>query len=121
MDSASEKYGFELEEVDVKGETMNFIKSDSLFCGLVSQADGFNRVKKELDVVIEENEAAMVQLQHVAGINVDFDDLFSCKYLQVRFGLLPLNNVDKLKYYDGQPFILEKGFMMMHNILGVCI
>ena len=108
MDSASEKYGFELEEVDVKGETMNFIKSDSLFCGLVSQADGFNRVKKELDVVIEENEAAMVQLQHVAGINVDFDDLFSCKYLQVRFGLLPLNNVDKLKYYDGQPFILKR-------------
>lgn len=108
MQAASEKYNFELEEVDVKGEKINIIKADSLFCNLVDQAEGFDRVKKELDIVIEENEAAMVQLQHVAGMNVDFDDLFSCKYLQVRFGLLPLNNVDKLKYYEGQPFILKR-------------
>lgn len=108
MQSASEKYNFKLEEIDAKGETINIIKSDAMFCDLIDQAEAFDRVKKELDIVVEENEAAMIQLEHVADIDVNFDDLFSCKYLQVRFGLLPLSNVNKLKYYEGQPFILKR-------------
>ncbi len=108
MTNASEQFGFTLDEVEVENNVMNVIKADSLFCDLVEQAETFNRVKKELDEVIEENDEAMIQLHHVAGMEVDFDELFSCKYLQVRFGRLPLNNVDKLKYYEGKPFILKR-------------
>lgn len=108
MTQASEQYGFKLDEVKVENNVMNVIKADSFFCDIAEQADAFNRVKKELDIVVEENNDAMVQLNHVAGMEVDFDDLFSCKYLQVRFGRLPISNVDKLQYYEGQPFILKR-------------
>ncbi len=58
-----------------------------------------------------ENQEAIIQLQHVADIDVDFDDLFSCKYLQVRFGKIPANNVAKLDYYESLPFV----FKPFHN------
>lgn len=108
MDNASEQFGFKLEEIEVDRNVMNVIKADEFFCNIFEQAEGFNNVKKQLDVVIEENNDAMVQLNHVADMDVDFDELFSCKYLQVRLGRLPLNNVDKLQYYEGHPFILKR-------------
>ena len=108
MVQASENYGFKLNEINVESNVMNVIKADTFFCDLVSNADGYAHVKKELDAVIEENKDAMKQLEHVANMDVSFDDLFSCKYLQVRFGRLPISNVDKLEYYEGQPFILKR-------------
>lgn len=108
MTEASEKYGFKLEEVDVESNVMNVIKADSFFCDIAEQADNYYRVKTELEKMIEENQDAIVQLNHVAGMDVDFDDLFSCKYLQVRFGRVPINNVDKLQYYEGQPFFFKR-------------
>lgn len=64
-------------------------------------------IKKELDQVIQENRDALIQLNNVETLDVDFDDLFSCEYMKVRFGRLPLDSVDKLKYYTNHPFIFK--------------
>lgn len=57
--------------------------------------------------MIQENEATISQLEHMIDANIDFDRLFSCKYLQIRFGRLPTVNVDKLKYYGEQNSYLK--------------
>lgn len=105
---ASETYGFELNEIPVENNLMNVIKEDNFVTEIIQEAEAINLVKEQLDIVITENESTMVQISHLANMEIDFDELFTCKYLQVRFGKLPLINLDKLQYYEGQPFILKR-------------
>lgn len=64
-------------------------------------------VKKDLEKVIQENKDVLIQLQNIESIDVSLDDIFSCKYIVVRFGRLPLDSVDKLQYYTNRPFIFK--------------
>lgn len=70
--------------------------------------------------MIEENDEAIITLNHVEGSNIDFDQLFGTQYLKIRFGKLPLNNEGKLEYYGTLPLFI-KHFKEMINMYGVCI
>ncbi len=39
-------------------------------------------LKKELTKMIEENDEAIITLNHVEGSNIDFDQLFGTQYLK---------------------------------------
>ena len=41
------------------------------------------------------------------NLNVSLDDIFACKYLEVRFGRIPLDNAGKPKYYDDRLFFFQ--------------
>lgn len=60
--------------------------------------------KSDLKKQISDYEQAIKQLEHLKGSPVDFDTLFACKEVQVRFGRLPVDNYKKLAYYDQQTF-----------------
>lgn len=107
LKDASTKYGFTLTETSVDRNQLNVLRAKEYLDELLLEIEKINAVRVQLDRMIEENEEAIIQLQHVADINVNFDDLFSCKYLQVRFGKLPLNNVHKLEYYEALPFVFK--------------
>ena len=53
---------------------------------------------------ITKREQALIQLNHLKGLNVDFKSLFSCKHIKVRIGKLPIDSFEKLSYYDDKPF-----------------
>ena len=63
-------------------------------------------VKKELEDLIQENEDAMTQMHNLEGLDISLDDIFSCRYIKVRFGRLPLDSVEKLQYYN-KPYIFR--------------
>lgn len=63
-------------------------------------------VKKELEDLIQENKDAMVQMKNLEGLDISLDDIFSCRYMKVRFGRLPLDSVEKLQYYN-KPFLFR--------------
>lgn len=65
------------------------------------------KIKASLEQVIQENQDALKQLEHLEGLGISIDELLSCEYLKVRFGRLPLDNVDKLKYYKNRPFLFR--------------
>ena len=111
LNDASNKYNFKLEEVPVKTNQINVLRVKEYLDDLLLDVERIDAVKVQLDQMIIENQEAIIQLQHVADIDVDFDDLFSCKYLQVRFGKIPANNVTKLDYYETLPFV----FKAFHN------
>lgn len=100
LNDASNKYHFKLEEVPVETNQINVLRVKEYLDDLLLDVERIDAVKVQLDRMIIENQEAIIQLQHVADIDVDFDDLFSCKYLQVRFGKIPVNNVSKLDYYE---------------------
>lgn len=107
LNDASNKYGFELKEIDVDSNQINVLRVKEYLDDLLLDVERINAVIEQLNAMINENREAVIQLNHVSEIDVDFDDLFSCKYLQIRFGKLPVNNVSKLDYYESLPFVFK--------------
>lgn len=66
-----------------------------------------NNVRKELKKVIEENKDALVTIKNIERIDLNLDDLYDCKYIKFRFGRLPLDSVEKLRYYRNRPFVFK--------------
>lgn len=63
------------------------------------------RVKKEeLSQKVSGNEQVLTQLHHMKGLAEEFDDIFACKEVASRFGILPNDSFDKLSYYNDKPF-----------------
>lgn len=63
---------------------------------------------KSLEEQIRLHTEALTQVQHLAALEISFDDLFSSEYLNTRLGKIPLESVEKLKYYRTRPFIFRQ-------------
>lgn len=111
MEEARDNYHLKLQNVDVDSTRINIIQADTFFCNVLEQVAKIEKVKQDLQNMIEENEATISQLEHMIDAKLDFDRLFSCKYLQIRFGRIPTVNLDKLQYYGAQEFL----FMILHK------
>ncbi len=61
--------------------------------------------KKEVETAIQETRDALTQVENMEGMDLSLDEIFSCKYINVRFGRLPLDSADKLHYYENHPFV----------------
>lgn len=57
-------------------------------------------VRSESGKKVSELEGAVVQINHLKGLNSDFDKIFACKHTAVRVGRLPADNLAKLEFYD---------------------
>lgn len=100
------KYHFEVPEVETDSQ-LNVFRAKEFLDDLFLDIDRIDAVKKELTKMIEENDEAIITLNHVEGSNIDFDQLFGTQYLKIRFGKLPLNNEGKLEYYGTLPFVYK--------------
>ncbi|WP_040197986.1 V-type ATP synthase subunit I [Candidatus Soleaferrea massiliensis] len=56
---------------------------------------------------IAQQQQALIQLEHVMSLDVDFDAIFACQYLKVRFGRIPTESYEKLSFYKERPFIFQ--------------
>lgn len=107
MEEARDKYQLGLKIKNVDSTRINIIQADTFFCNVLEQVTKIEKVKEDLTQMITENEATISQLEHMINAEVDFDQLFNCKYLQVRFGRIPTVNLDKLQYYGAQEFLFK--------------
>ncbi|MEG1446900.1 MAG: V-type ATPase 116kDa subunit family protein [Ruthenibacterium sp.] len=48
------------------------------------------------------------QLYHLSNLHTSVDEIFSCKYLKVRFGRLPEDSYIKLPFYADKPFTFNE-------------
>lgn len=60
--------------------------------------------RTQLQNEVEQSSSALVQIEHLKSLKVSLDDIFACKYVEVRFGRLPVDSVSKLKYYSDRMF-----------------
>lgn len=76
--------------------------------GYVSRTEEkFRALNEKISSLSEQvsfKEQAIIQLNHLKGINVDFQQIFACEYVKVRFGKLPLDSMKKLSYYEDKLF-----------------
>ncbi len=68
------------------------------------QVSALSKEKRELKEQIAQLEQALIQIQHLHGLGVPFDDVFGMSYVKVRFGRLPADSYPKLAFYDNRTF-----------------
>ena len=107
VEEASKLYNIELHEEEVGNIDIDIMKSSESLKQMVEQLKQINQVQEELRFMIDENETTIKQLVHMINFGFNFDELLSCKYLVVRFGTIPKDNVDKLKYFGNSDFLFE--------------
>lgn len=60
--------------------------------------------KQTLDSELEQHSKTLLQVEQLAGFNVDFADIYACKYVKIRFGRLPADSIPKLTYFNDETF-----------------
>ena len=60
--------------------------------------------KKELQNSVAQHKKGLKQIDHLIELHVNFDDLFACKHIKIRFGQLSVESAKKLDYYDHAAF-----------------
>lgn len=108
FEHARKQYDLDVKELDVNIKDINLLQTKDKLFELFNKVEQIESVCNQLQVVVDENKEAIIQLEHIKNMDVNFDDLFSCKYLQIRFGKLPTSNVNKLDYYETLPFIYRE-------------
>lgn len=87
---------------------------NSLFEKYNTPFSELNTKRLELTQRISELGGAVRQIDHLKGMHSDFQQLFSMKYVSVRIGKLPVDNLPKLDYYNENfffvPFETGKSF-----------
>lgn len=91
-----------LREKGVQIDREKLVQSMELFD---KEVLALNERKNELAERIARNEQTLIQLNHIEGLSIPFDEIFSCQYIKIRFGRLPVDSYNKLTYYDDKPFI----------------
>jgi len=71
---------------------------------LEKKTENLTRQSRDLRESVAQHEQALIQLKHLAGLNVSFDEIFACRYVKVRFGRLPADSYAKLPYYEDKTF-----------------
>ena len=61
--------------------------------------------KTRLEQSLKDHSTAIMQAEQIAGLDVDFQELYACQYVKVRFGRLPVDSLPKLDYYRDRDFI----------------
>ncbi|MDD3842421.1 MAG: V-type ATPase 116kDa subunit family protein [Candidatus Izemoplasmatales bacterium] len=62
---------------------------------------------KEDQALIAKYQEALTQVKNIESLDVSLDDIFSCRYVYARAGRLPIDSVEKLKYYRNRPFVFK--------------
>lgn len=87
---------------------INLDETNNMIYKIKAKFDQIHEIKKELETVIEENKMAVIQVKNVSAMEINFDDLFSCRYLKIRVGRMPKQSVEKLQYYNNRPYIFKE-------------
>ena len=70
--------------------------------------DDINEIKRGLKKDYYENQEAIELLSCLNRDRISIDDIHELKYIALRFGKLPLSQIEKIKYFDSYPFVYQE-------------
>ena len=73
---------------------------------IAAQINEWEKEKKEAEDKIKEYTSVIDDMGHFVGLNLNLDEVNSCEFVQVRFGALPKENVEKLAVYKDNPDVI---------------
>lgn len=101
------------EGLEIKGKFLNY---DDLEYEAIHDFDAyFQTIENEVGDLISEKsfltnsvvqyKQVLRQIENLSGIEANFQDIFACEYVKVRFGRMPSDSYLKLQYYDEKNFV----------------
>lgn len=70
--------------------------------------DDSNEIKRGIKKDYYENQEAIELLSCLNRDRISIDDIHELKYVALRFGKLPLSQIEKIKYFDSYPFVYQE-------------
>jgi len=68
---------------------------------ITAKYSAIQKIKEE----IKTYEDALFQVRNIENMKTPFEDLFKARFVALRFGKLPIDVADRLRFYDQKPFI----------------
>ena len=70
--------------------------------------DDINDIKRGFKKDYYENQEAIELITCLNRDRISIDDIHELKYVALRFGKLPLSQIEKIKYFDSYPFVYQE-------------
>lgn len=70
--------------------------------------DDINEIKRGIKKDYYENQEAIELISCLNRDRISVDDIHELKYVALRFGKLPLSQIEKIKYFDSYPFVYQE-------------
>lgn len=70
--------------------------------------DDINEIKRGINKDYYENQEAIELITCLNRDCISIDDIHELKYVALRFGKLPLSQIEKIKYFDSYPFVYQE-------------
>lgn len=70
--------------------------------------DDINEIKRGIKKDYYENQEAIELISYLHRDRISIDDIHELKYVALRFGKLPLSQIEKIKYFDSYPFVYQE-------------
>ena len=70
--------------------------------------DDINEIKRGIKKDYYENQEAIELISCLNRDRISIDDIHELKYIALRFGKLPLSQIEKIKYFDSYPFVYQE-------------
>ncbi len=103
-----EDIGEELDLTGYDGERFDLSDINDLVNETSEPVNEIAMRRAELINEIAEYERAKIQLGHIINMGSNFDSIFKCSFVKVRFGRLPKDSLVKLEYFEDQPFTFQQ-------------
>ena len=89
-------------------KALNFDKTNQYLSELEAEIKKIKDVQDQLITEKDENEKTLEILKRMTLSEVNLDHLLDSQYVKARFGRFHRQHLDKIKYYEGRPFIFNK-------------
>jgi V/A-type H+-transporting ATPase subunit I len=76
----------------------NYIK------GIREKIEDIKKRQKTAAENLSMHQQTLYQVEHLQGLNIDFQRFFTLQHIKIRFGRLPIDSFNKLPYYDDKVF-----------------
>lgn len=79
---------------------------EGLIADFTASLEKLSSKRSTLEEERERLKNELSQLRHFDQLDIRLGDMYDCKYIKLRFGRLPKESFDRLKYYDNDPYIV---------------
>jgi len=101
------KFNLNLPDIEQRDAEYNLNEMYDYMSGIRESLETEVKRIKDLEEHIQKYKDALIQVQNIEGLDIPLDDLFSCEYIYIRFGRLPNDSVDKLRFFQTKPFAFK--------------
>ncbi len=78
----------------------------TLINDFTAKLDELNSARGVIEEERDRLTTELSQLRHFDGLDIKLGEMYDCEYIKIRFGRLPKESYDKLKFYDDDPYIM---------------